>query len=1033
MLLLIFLIPIFAIAQERTITGQVKDKSNLPLEGVTVVIKGTARGTSTSQGGRFTLEKVPENGVLVFSSSGFATQEISVRGKESMIDLTLEEQTTNLNEVVVIGYGTAQKKDVTGAVSSLKASRLENENPANVQDMLRGNIAGLSVGTTTTARGGGSFLVRGRSSVNAGTSPLIVVDGVIYPGDLADINPNDISTIDVLKDASSAAVFGAKAASGVILITTKKGTKPKPTITFNTNIGYGDLATNERLYDGPGFVAWRTDVLKSINPANATNKPFMYNDPRTLPSNITIDQWKAYDNKQGEPLDIWLDRLKLLPIEVQNYKDGKTIDWYDQMFRKGLRQDHTVSVSGRKEDFSYYMSLNYMNNEGVVVNDDFKTFRFRTNLESKIASFLTMGLNLQFADRDESSVPVNWGAMINASPYGEKFKADGISLRDSPNDDIGNNTNPFNDSWFTSRMEKTNTLFGSLYVKGDLPFGFSYQINFTPDFDFYRYFNGVSAKNFRFAARGGVATRIQQTEYHWQLDNLLKWKKSFGEHQVDVTFLANAEKFQSWRSQMDNEGFAPNDNLSYHNIGAGIKPTLFSNDQVSTADALMARLNYSFRDRYLLTASFRRDGYSAFGTKNPHADFPAIALGWVFSDESFLQSAKWLNRGKLRFSWGINGNRDIGRYVALADLQTGKYQYVKTDGTVVLVSQLYVNRLANPDLKWEETTSYNAGLDFTILNNRLDGSIDVYHKKTNDLLIERALPDVTGFSLVIDNIGQVDNKGIEVSLNSTNVKTKNFSWRTSINFSLNRNKIVHLYEPVNVIDPVTGRTTTVERDDIGNRWFIGHDINSIWDLKTLGVWQTPEATDAAKFGVRPGDFKLQDVNGDGTFSDADRQFLGSTNPKFQWTLRNEFTIFRNIDFSFMLYSIWGHQRGFNFAKNNSGFLDRQNSYKFQYWTPENPTNEYARLYSSNGSAGFSVYRDASFIRLSTVALGYTLPKEMLQRAGFESVKIYASVNNMGVYAPHWTFWDPEYGNTPNTERSNAPTPRYFTLGLNVTL
>lgn len=899
--------------------------------------------------------------------------------------------------------------------------------------MLRGNIAGLSVGTTTTARGGGSFLVRGRSSVNAGTSPLIVLDGVIFPGDLADINPNDINSIDVLKDASSAAVFGAKAASGVILITTKKGTKAKPTITLNTNIGYGELATNEFLYDGPGFIDWRTDVLKSINPANATNKPFMYNDPRNLPSNITVDQWKAYDNKQGEPVDIWLDRLKLLPIEVQNYKDGKTIDWYDQMFRKGIRQDHTLSVSGRKEDFSYYMSFGYMNNQGVVVDDDFKTFRFRNNLEAKIASFLNVGLNLQFADRDESSVPVNWGGMINASPYGEKFKADGFSLRDSPNDDIGNNTNPFNDSWFTSRLEKTTTIFGSLYAKGELPFGFSYQINFTPNFEYYRFFNGVSAKNYRFTARGGVATRIEQTEYHWQLDNLLKWKKNFGEHQVDITFLVNAEKFQSSRSQMDNEGFAPNDNLSYHNIGAGIKPTLSSFDQVSTGDALMGRLNYSFLQRYLLTASFRRDGYSAFGTKNPRADFPAIALGWVFSDEKFLKSAQWLNHGKLRASWGINGNRDIGRYAALADLATGKYQYVKTDGTVVLVSQLYVNRLANPDLKWEETTSFNIGLDFAVLNNRLDGSIELYHKKTNDLLIERALPDVTGFINVIDNIGQVDNKGIEVMLNSLNLKTKNFSWRTSVNFSLNRNKIVHLYGPVNAIDPVSGRTIQVEKDDVSNRWFIGKDINAVWDLKEIGVWQQEEATEAARYGVRPGDFKIQDVNGDGTFSDADRQFFGSTNPKFQWTLRNEFNLFRNFDFSFMLYSIWGNKRAFNQAKNNSGFLDRQNSYQFKYWTPENPTNDYARLYSSNGSAGFSVYRDASFIRLSTIALAYSLSKPLLQRVGFESVKIYASVNNMGVYAPHWTFWDPEYGNTPNDDRSNAPTPRYYTLGLNVSL
>lgn len=946
--------------------------------------------------------------------------EVPLKGKTS-INIQMADAITNLNEVVVVGYGTRAKRDVTGAVAQVKATQLENENPPSVQDLLRGNVTGLNVTANTSAKGGGDLTVRGRSSLSAGTSPLIILDGVIYQGQLADINPNDIATIDVLKDASSAAVFGAKAASGVVLVTTKKGSGAKPSITFNTNIGLAALAMNEQLYDGPGFVRWRTDVLKSINNGG---KPYQFDDPRTLPADISIDQWKAYDGLQGDPVTIWLSRLRLLSVEQQNYNEGKTTNWYDMMFQKGLRQDHTVSISSRKEDVSYYMSLNYTNNEGVIVGDKFSTFRTRFNLEAKAAKFLSVGINMQFADRDESQIPVSWGQMVNASPYGELYKADGVTLRDSPNDDIGNNTNPFLDNVYTNRLQKTNSLFGTIYAKGNLPFGFSYQVNFTPTFQFYRYFNGRSARDFRIAARKGVATRTDSTMYNWQIDNLLMWNRTFGDHQFDATFLINAEKFQSWRNQMDNEGFDPNDNLSYHNIGAGIKPVISSEDQVSTGDALMGRLNYSYKQKYLLTTSVRRDGYSAFGFENPRATFPSIALGWIFSKEKFV-SSDWLNYGKLRASWGINGNRDIGRYSALPDLATGKYQYISPTGAVILVSQLFVNRLQNPGLKWERTESYNVGLDYSILKDRIGGSIDVYRKSTKDLLVLRTLPDVTGFANVLDNIGEVQNRGVELSINTLNIKNQDFSWRSAVNFTLNRNKIAHLYGPVPLYDATGKVIGQVERDDIANRWFIGHDITEIWDLKVLGVWQQSEAAEAAKYQVRPGDFKIEDVDGDGTFSNADRQFLGFRNPRFQWTLRNDFTFLKNFDFSFLLYSNWGQLDDYNQAKNNSGFIDRQNSYILPYWTPDKPTNEYARLFSSNGSANFSVYRKASFVRLSTVALAYTIPTNVLNRAKIQGLKIYINVNNASIYQPHWTFWDVEYGNTPP--------PRYYSLGINLTL
>ncbi|MEJ7830458.1 MAG: SusC/RagA family TonB-linked outer membrane protein, partial [Segetibacter sp.] len=667
------------------------------------------------------------------------------------------------------------------------------------------------------------------------------------------------------------------------------------------------------------------------------------------------------------------------------------------------------------------------------VGDKFSTFRTRLNVEAKAAKFMTVGINMQFADRDESQVPVNWGTMVNATPYGDLYKPDGVTLRDSPNDDIGNTTNPFLDNTYTSRLQKTNSLFGSIYAKGNLGLGFSYQVNFTPTFAFYRYFNARSVRDFRVAARKGVATRTDSTLYNWQVDNLLFWNKTFGDHQFDATFLVNAEKLQSWRNQIDNEGFDPNDNLSYHNIGSGIKPVVSSDDQVSTGDALMGRLNYSYRQKYLLTTSLRRDGYSAFGQGNPRATFPSVALGWVFSKEKFA-SSKFLTYGKLRASWGINGNRDIGRYAALSDLSTGKYQYISPAGAVILVSQLAVNRLQNPGLKWERTESYNLGLDYSILKDRIGGTIDVYRKSTKDLLVLRTLPNVTGFSNVLDNIGEVQNKGVELSINTVNMKTQNFSWRSTVNFTLNRNKIVHLYGPVPTYDATGKYIGDIEKDDIANRWFIGHDIDEIWDLKVLGVWQQNEAAEAATFKLRPGDFKVQDVDGDGTFSNTDRQFLGFRNPRYQWTFRNDFTFLKHFDFSFMLYSNWGQQSDYNQAKNNSGFLDRQNSYILPYWTPETPTNEYARLYSSNGSADFSIYRKTSFVRLNTVALAYTLPGDLLNRAKIQGLKIYMNVTNAALYAPDWTFWDPEFRNRNNEGNiSTAIPPRIYSLGLNLTL
>lgn len=1009
----------FCFAQDLSVKGTIKDKSGNPMPGVSVTVKNTKIGASTNGDGNYSIT-VPANSTLVFTAVGYTTQELAVNNRTS-INLQLLEETNNLTDVVVIGYGTAQKKDVTGAVSSIKATQLENENPNSVTDILRGNIPGLNVGFNNSAKGGGDLLVRGKTTLTGTTSPLIVLDGVIYIGQLSDINPNDIESVDVLKDASSLAVYGAKAATGVVAITTKRGRSGSPTITLNTNFGMSTLAKDQPVYDGPGFLNWRADVQRS----GGVNPPYIYNDPNNLPEGVTLTQW-LNGQTTSNPTDLWLTRLGLLTNEKNNYYAGKTVDWYDMLFVTGQRQDHTLSMSGKKEELTYYMSLGYLKNESIISGGGFSTFRTRINLEGKAAKFLTVGINMQFADRDEGAIEADYNQLPDLSPYGDFYEPSG-SLRRIPTDDNGLNArNPFLNPTYNSRLQKQSTLFGSLYGKVTLPFGITYQLNFSPGLDQYRTFNHQSSKNPNVTIPGGSAQRAQETRYNWQLDNLLKWNKTFAkDHNIDVTLLANAEKYSTWYTNATNEGFAPTDVLGYHNLASGNKPTVSSDDKVYTGDALLARINYSYKGRYALTGSIRRDGYSAFGAEKKRANFPAAAVAWTFSEERFMKDIKWLNFAKLRLSYGINGNREIrdannviDPYVAIQTLTGGKYQSVNSGGTPGEVNTIVnSSRLGNPNLEWEKTKSLNLGLDFGVLNNRLSGSIDVYDKKTSDLLIGQTLPNVSGYANVIANLGRVNNRGIELGINSKNITSGPVTWNTSVNFSLNRNKIVALATP---------------NDDLGNGWFIGRDIDVIWEYKILGVWQQNEVAEANKFnkGIKPGDFKLEDVDGNYVYNDLDKQFIGYRSPRFNWSIRNDFNILKNIDFSFQLVSSWGQQRTDNYAKNQPGSVGfgRSSSYIVPYWTPDNPINDYARLSSGLSGTSFSVYRKSSYIRLNTIALSYSFPKELMAKLRIQSAKIYGNVSNAGVYAPNWNQWDPQ---TADGNGNPVPTPRVYTFGLNV--
>lgn len=1012
---------------KKQVTGTVLDSEGISVIGANIVEKGTTNGTITDLNGHFSLE-VEDNAILKISYIGYNPEEIPVGNKNQFSIQILEDQEV-LDEVVVIGYGSAKKRDLTGAVSSVKADKLSAQSPRNVQDILRSNAAGLNIGIATDAKAESSLAIRGKGTLSASSEPLIVLDGVIYEGALSDITPEDIASIDVLKDASSAAVYGAKAANGVIAISTKRGKTGKPVINLNANVSIVQSANQPDILNAASFMKFRQDYNEGRNSDAYLEKfPQMFVDPFKLNGVNPLD-WYNYDQKtpvtsvtDQQLTTQWLSRLNMTIPEMENYFAGNITNWNDLVFQTGLQQNYTVSVSNATDYTSQYFSVNWADREGVITGDRFTNFRIRANLESKITSFLTVGLNSQFSSRNEGFLKNEWSQMTMISPYGSNNIDDPESLyqrRPTGLDPV----NPFYDNLYTDRKDVHQTLNTKFYTQITLPFGIEYVMNFTPYLNWYEYYNHHSSKGENFKATGGESMRKTTKQFNWQVDNIIRWKKEFAKiHNVEVTLLANAEKAQYWSTIAQSNGYTPNDVLGYHQLQSGSVQKVASEDTYQTGDALMGRLFYSYQNKYMVTTSVRRDGYSAFGKKNPRAVFPAVALGWVFTQEKFLEKTNsWLNYAKLRLSWGENGNRDIGQYAALAQMVSGLRPYIDNSGNIYTTSQMYVNTMANYNLKWERTASFNFGLDFSLFQEILSGSIEAYVAKTNDLLVNRALPNITGFTSVTANLGQLQNKGLEITLNANVLKTKDFQWAASANFSLNRRKINQLYgDMVDSTDDKGNVTGQKEADDETNGWFIGQDPDRIWSYEREGVWQLSEKEQAAVYGCQPGDFKYTDQNADGIMNNKDKIFQGYKTPRFRWTLRNELT-YKDFSFSAVLYSYWKYYGAFQRAANNYSFPDRTSDYDFPRWTSTNPINDYARIGSKNIGTNWI---DKSFIRLENVTLSYNVPKTIIQRFAVQSLRLSCSMQNAAVWAPDWNFWDPE---------SESVTPRTFSFGINVTL
>ena len=987
-------------------------ENNEGLPGVNVILKGTTAGTVTNVNGEYTLEVPDQNSILVFSSVGYISQEVVV-GDRSVINIVMEPNLRSLDEIVVIGYGSAKKSDLTGAVSRVDQEVLENKTQTQAFDMIAGRVAGVNINQSSNPSGGGAVIeIRGPTSLTGGTSPLIVLDGVIYNGDIRDINPNDIEHMDVLKDASSAAVFGSKAASGVIIITTKKGVNNKPVISFSSKVSASKVNNRDfRPRTGKEYEEFRRDYFRTLG----TGLPdFYWSDPNDLPGGVSLQQWReAANNPNPDDTQEYLNRLNFFPVEIEQYLAGNEIDWFDQALGTGVVMEHDLSIRGGTDKTAYFWSAGYLDNEGIITGDGSSTFRTRLNLDFEIVDWLNVGTNAHFSERDLSGVPANLGSMFRVSPYSRIFNEDG-SLNPTPGG-YALAPNPVENTVGQQKEHKQNNIFASIYADVKLPFGIKYRVSYQPRYNFERDYNFWPSETLNGGVNhvNGYGTRREFSQFSWLLDNLLTWRKELGKHSIDATFLFNLERTKNYESFMSNEDFTPNQALGFNGLQFGANPLIRNNDQESSGNALMGRINYVFEDRYFLTASVRRDGFSAFGQENPTAIFPAAAVGWTLSNESFF-NVDWVSNMKFRVSWGINGNRDIGIYSSLARVSNNLYY----DGTNVQIG-VFNNTLANPALQWERTEALNFGMDLALFQNRINLTAEYYTMTTKDLLQARQLPEITGFNEITTNLGELENRGFELTLNSVNMSKSEFTWKSGLVFSFNRNKIISLFGDVDEDgNPLP---------DYTNRWFPGQGIDVIWDYDVVGVWQLHEASNAAEYNLLPGDYKATDVDNSGTYDELiDKQFIGHEAPRYRLGLTNDFT-YKRFTASIFFRADIGHSGLFGPATHESSTYDRRSIWNIPYWTPTNGNNEFART-SENRSAyggGLDIYKSKTFLRLQDISLSYDVP--LSGKLPFESIRVFTSGRNLLTFT-EWPGWDPE-----GSGSTDLPMPQIFTAGVNISL
>lgn len=973
------------------VTGKVIDEYGEALIGVSVAIKDGKDGVATDLDGNYEL-MVPINTTLIFSYVGLTDYVVKVSQAE-VINVTMQENAVALEELVVVGYGTQRKKDLTGGLAVVGKEKLDMVSTTNLMDRLVGQVAGLNITSSNAAPGSNqTLLIRGENSLSANNDPLVILDGIPYSGSLADLDPNIIENLSVLKDASAVAIYGSRGSNGVILIQTKRGAEGKPQVSYKGQFGLAEPMQRIEVMGPNEFIRLKQDIGRLKN---------------------------GYTGDQLDPLAGSIISVS----ERENYAQGITHDWQDYVFQTAFTMDHQLSISGGTESTKYMAAIAHMDMDGVVYNSKMKRTNVTANIDQTFNKWLTIGIGTQFVEKETGGITPNLEHAIKQSPYG-KYK-----------DEFGHYvTEPMEYSLITNPRINVNAIqdntsrnaFLNAYANVAFPIkGLSFRTNFG-----YNYRNGFTGTYYgrdtyngrdQGAEIGGKASISNNHYYDYTWENILRYEREIGSHRFDATGLFSVQETQTNNSSQSGEGFVTDD-TSYHMMGTAARKKEISSSLSETAMlSYMFRLNYAYKGKYMATLTGRSDGASVFGANNKYAFFPSAALAWHIAEEKFVKdNVNWLDMLKLRVSYGANGNQAITAYRTLDRLHSGVKYIWGDDGQIVNTVYLSNDGIGNPNLKWETTYTTNVALDFQLFKGRLGGTIDLYLSNTKDLLMTRTVPIMNGYSKIWDNIGETKNKGIEITLNSQNVVTKDFNWGTDFNFSLNRDKIIDL------------RGDKV--DDITNNWFINKPLRVFYDYNMVGIWQQGDEffyTDAdgkqkeIQTGAKPGDAKLEDVDGNGFIDSEDKKIIGSKMPDFRMSLGNRIS-YKNFYFSFLLNGVFGVWREDNVANIGSWTFGQTNYvHGANYWTPENPNADivspgYVQTF------GHGYYKKVSYVQLKNLTFGYRMNQALVKKLGLSGVDVNVSVNNAHTFSNIR-----QVLNYDNGWMASYPTARSYMMGINL--
>lgn len=985
-------LPLYAQQSPVTVTGKVTDKNGEALIGVTVRVKDRNTGTATDMDGVFALKASP-GAKLVFTYVGFSSLEVKANPAGQM-HVTLTEDVRSLDEVVVVGYGTARKKDLTGGLAVVGKEQLAMVSTNNLMDRLVGQVAGLNITTSNAAPGQDqTILIRGENSLSADNKPLIVLDGIPYSGSLVDLDPNIIENLSVLKDASAVAIYGARGSNGVILIQTKRGLVGKPQVTYKGQFGMAEPMQRIQAMGPNEYLRFQVDIGR-------------------LKEGYTGDQ---LDPVAGNIISL---------SERRNYIDGVTHDWQDYVFQTAFTMDHQVSVSGGTEHTKYMAAVSYLDQEGVVYNSNLTRTNITANIDQTFNKWLTVGVGTQFIQKENGGVTPNLEHAIKQSPYG-KYKDEAGYYVTEPME-YSLITNPMlnvnADQDRTSRNFFFNAYAHILFPVEGLSFRSNYGYNYRSNFTGTYYGRDTYEGREQGGQVGGKASISNEhyTDYTWE--NVLRYEREIGRHRFDATGLFSIQETKKVSSSQSGEGFVADD-ASYYMMSTAERNQKISSGLSETALlSYMFRLNYAYNGKYMATLTGRSDGSSVFGANNKYAFFPSAALAWHIGEERFIKDRiGWIDMLKLRVSYGANGNQAITAYRTLDRLYS-KVKYIWGDGgTAVNTAYLAGDGIGNPNLKWETTYSANVGLDFQLFKSRLNGTVEMYLSNTHDLLMTRTVPIMNGYSKIWDNVGQTRNKGVEITLNSQNIRNRDFTWSTDVNFSLNRDKIVEL----------RGDKT----DDINNNWFIGKPLRVYYDYKMTGIWQQGDTyfcTDAdgnereIQTGAAPGSAKLKDADENGYIDAEDRMIIGSKKPDFTMSMGNRLS-YKDFYFSFLLNGVFGVWREDNVANIGSWTFGITNYVRgANYWTPENPDADIVSPGYTN-TFGHSYYKKVSYVEIKNITLGYRMNRNIAGKVGLSAIDVNLTVNNAHTFSNMR-----QVLNYDNSWMASYPTARSYMLGLNLT-